>query len=290
MIRGIEGRSIFLGDHDPIDFLERLDALIPELGFRCFGWVLMPNHVHLAVQSGSIRARLNTGYARAFNLRHERQGYLFQNRFRSRVIESQADLLGVIAYICRNPLEAGIVSSIGELSCWPWSGFSALAATRGARPFETVSATLAMFGEAPVLARCKLSQLIDEGGTEIAESSDADPPPASHGADSAGDQAFDQRVDDSASTRSARETSDAQLQELIESVCQQLRVGPSDLRSRRRSNPVARARATIAYLAVVERHIPGRQVAKALGVSPSAISHALTRGQIAHLKLPTKPS
>jgi REP element-mobilizing transposase RayT len=294
MIRGIESRSIFLGDHDRIDFLERLDALIPELGFRCFGWVLMPNHVHLAVQSGSIRisrlmARLNTGYARTFNLRHRRQGYLFQNRFRSRIIESHADLLSVIAYICRNPLKAGIVSSIDELSDWPWSGFSALARTRGARPFEAVSATLAMFGEPPALARCKLSQLIAEVDTEFAESSGADPPSASHGASSAGDQALDQRIDNPTSSRPARETSDAQLQELIESVCDQLRVNLSDLRSHRRSNPVARARAIIAYLAVVERHIPGQQVAKALGVSPSAISHALTRGQIAHLKPPTEP-
>ena len=102
MIRGLEGRRISLGDDDRIDFLKRLDALAPELGFRCFGWVLMPNHVHLALQSGSIRisrlmARLNTGYARAFNLRHRRQGYLFQNRFRSRIIPSDAGLLDVIA-------------------------------------------------------------------------------------------------------------------------------------------------------------------------------------------------
>jgi len=54
MIRGPEGRRIFLGDYDRSAFHERLDALIPELGFRCFGWVLMPKHVHLAVQSGPI--------------------------------------------------------------------------------------------------------------------------------------------------------------------------------------------------------------------------------------------
>jgi hypothetical protein len=36
MIRGIEGREIFRGDCDRSDFLERLDVLVPELGFRCF--------------------------------------------------------------------------------------------------------------------------------------------------------------------------------------------------------------------------------------------------------------
>jgi putative transposase len=173
MIRGIEGRSIFLDGRDRIDFLERLDALVPELGFHCFGWVLMPNHVHLAVQSGPIRisrlmARLNTGYARAFNLRHRRQGYLFQNRFRSRIIDSEVDLLGVIAYICRNPLKAGIVSSVTELSDWPWCGFSALTGARSARLFESASATLSMFGDAQDVARCNLAQFVAAGDIENA--------------------------------------------------------------------------------------------------------------------------
>ena len=100
MIRGIEGRRIFRDDGDRLDFLERLDRLVPELAFRCFASVLMPNHVHLAVQSGSVHlsrfmARLNTGYARSFNLRHRRGGYLFQGRFRSRIVCGEADLIAV---------------------------------------------------------------------------------------------------------------------------------------------------------------------------------------------------
>jgi REP element-mobilizing transposase RayT len=48
MIRGIERRLIFHDTDDYEDFLSRLDRLIPELGFLCFAWVLMPNHAHLA--------------------------------------------------------------------------------------------------------------------------------------------------------------------------------------------------------------------------------------------------
>jgi REP element-mobilizing transposase RayT len=294
MIRGIEGRSIFLDDHDRIDFLERLDVLIPELEFHCFGWVLMPNHVHLAVQSGPIRisrlmARLNTGYARAFNLRHRRKGYLFQNRFRSRIIKSDVDLLGVIAYICRNPLEAGIVSSVAELSDWPWCGFSSLTGARSARLFESVCATLTMFGDAPDVARCNLTQFVAAGDIENARSPATDPPPASRDVSSANKRALDQPAEHSATATPLREANRTQLPELIDSICQQLRIDPSDLHSRRRTNSLARARATIAYQAVVKHHIAGRQVAKALGVSPSAISHALTRGQSTPVKKSIKP-
>jgi REP element-mobilizing transposase RayT len=293
MIRGIEGRSIFLSDRDRTDFLKRLDALVPELGFRCFGWALMPNHVHLAIKSGEIRisrlmARLNTGYARAFNLRHQRQGYLFQNRFRSRIIKSETDLLSVIVYICRNPLNAGIVSSVGELSNWPWSGFSALTGSRNIRPFEAVSTTLAMFGNEPVSALGRLSQLVSRDETQILEVPATDPSSASCRTSSPNEPVLDSLVDNSALVKSGLETSAARLQQIIESVCQQFDVDPSDFHSRRRTDSISNARAVIAYEAVMRHKIPGWQVAKALRVSPSAISHALARGQIAQARNPNQ--
>ncbi len=293
MIRGIEGRSIFHDDHDRGDFLERLDALIPELGFRCFGWALMPNHVHLAVQSGRTRisrlmARLNTGYARTFNLRHRRQGYLFQNRFRSRIIKTDADLLGVIVYICRNPLKAGIISSIGELSNWPWSGFSALTGARNVRPFEAASATLALFGNDPALSLGRLSQLVSRGDTENPELPATDPNPTSCTTASPNEPALGSIVDKVALSKSNLETSATQLRQIIESVCQQFDIDPSDFHERRRTDSISNARAVIAYLAVIEHRILGRQVAKALGVSPSAISHSLAHGQNAQARTPIK--
>ena len=286
MIRGIEGRRIFSSDDDRLDFLRRLDALVPELGFRCFGWVLMPNHVHLAVQSGPIRlsrlmARLNTGYARTFNLRHERQGFLFQNRFRSRIISSEADLLGVIAYICRNPLEASMLRSILELSRWPWSALSALTGARRARPFEAVEATLAMFGDTPEMARRNLLQLVTTSSTEVIAAKALD----RHGTPSrtpgASDRVLEQILGASDNATRLGESAHARLQDLIESVCSEFGIEPSDLDRHRRTQSASRARAVIAYLAVVECRIPGRRVAKALGVSPSAVSHSLERGRIA---------
>jgi hypothetical protein len=56
-------------------------------------------------------ARLNTGYARGFNLRHHRSEYLFQNRFKSRIVRDDADLVGLVVWVLRNPLEARLVSA-----------------------------------------------------------------------------------------------------------------------------------------------------------------------------------
>jgi REP element-mobilizing transposase RayT len=284
MIRGIEGRRIFRGDDDRFDFLKRLDRLVPELAFLCFAWVLMPNHVHLVVRSGSVHlsrlmARLNTGYAMSFNLRHRRRGYLFQNRFRSRIVCSEAELIAVIRYLCRNPLEANIVGSVRELARWPWSGFAALMGTRGPRPFEAVGAALALFGDDTKSARSNLQQLVSRGGTEEAAPAllveETRPPRETVSREISRTLPIDSREIPARPNGPA----DAQLRDLIESVCADHGVDPSELAPRKRPRKVSRVRAVVCYRAVVELRIPGLEVARALGVSPSAVSCSLDRGR-----------
>ncbi len=158
MVRGIEGRRIFLGDDDRRDFVKRLDRLLPAEQWRCFAWALLPNHVHLVLQGARgglsrLMARLNTGYARSFNLRHARTGYLFQNRFKSRLLEDEQDLMGLVLYVHRNPLGAGLVDSIEALERDPWCGHGALVGIRPPRLFESVTAALALFADRTEEAR-----------------------------------------------------------------------------------------------------------------------------------------
>jgi hypothetical protein len=224
-------------------------------------------------------ARLDTGYARSFNLRHQRRGYLFQNRFRSRVVSSDADLVAVVGYLYRNPLEAGIVASIGELARWPWSGFSALIGTRAPRPFEAVGATLALFGDDPDTARRGLLQHVSRANPR-----EANPAVLTEAFSRAPERARAESsrtrpVNGRGSVAQPDDPADAQLRTLIESVCREHGLDPSALGARTRVRAVSEVRAIIAYRAVVELRIPGLAVAKALGVSPSAVSHALRRGR-----------
>ena len=86
--RGIERREIFKDDVDRNDFLDRVRNLLCETETPCFAWALMPNHFHLLLKTADvpismIMRRLLTGYAAHFNRRYQRQGHLFQNRFKS---------------------------------------------------------------------------------------------------------------------------------------------------------------------------------------------------------------
>jgi REP element-mobilizing transposase RayT len=97
IVRGVEKRTIFLDDSDCEDFLRRLDRLVGELGFECYAWSLIPNHAHLVLRRGRkplalLMARLETGYARRFNRRYARVGHLFQDRYRSRLVEDESAL------------------------------------------------------------------------------------------------------------------------------------------------------------------------------------------------------
>ena len=125
--RGIERSKIFRTDDDREDFLERLEVVTQGDRAFVYGWSLIQNHFHLAIRTGTeslatVMRRLTTGYAVAFNRRTKRHGHLFQNRYKSIVVDDEAYLLGLVRYIHLNPLRAGLVRSVTALARYPWSG------------------------------------------------------------------------------------------------------------------------------------------------------------------------
>ncbi len=59
--------------------------------------------------------RLQTGYAVAFN---RRSGHLFQNRFKSILVEEEPYLLELVRYIHLNPVRTGLVCGLRELDAY----------------------------------------------------------------------------------------------------------------------------------------------------------------------------
>ena len=118
MGRGIEKRRIFLADDDRNDFLSRLGLLSEEGCIRVYAWALLPNHFHLLCKTGKMplarsMRRLLTGYAVKFNKRHNRNGHLFQNRYKSIVCQEDSYLMELVRYIHLNLIRAGIVKGLG---------------------------------------------------------------------------------------------------------------------------------------------------------------------------------
>lgn len=93
-------------------------------------YCLMPTHFHFLLRQeveGGISnyiSQVQNSHTRFFNTRHERQGTLFLNRFKSVRIETQIQLNHVSRYIHLNPYSSHIVSSLAETEQYPWSSFS----------------------------------------------------------------------------------------------------------------------------------------------------------------------
>ena len=84
--RGAGRGLIFMDDADRRRFMENLDWAVGQDGIRLYLYCLMPNHLHLLVETpqGNLSRfmhRLQTAYTLYFNLRHDRTGHLVQGRY-----------------------------------------------------------------------------------------------------------------------------------------------------------------------------------------------------------------
>lgn len=110
--RGVGRRDIFEDAADHLRFLDMLHKRLLPNGVRLLAWCLMENHVHLLlggdlIDVSSLMQSLLTSYAGYFNIRHGHVGHVFQGRFDSKPIQSEAQLLETIRYIHQNPVRAG---------------------------------------------------------------------------------------------------------------------------------------------------------------------------------------
>ena len=129
--RGIARRNVCDDDADQDFFLNRLDLILTETNTQCFAWALLPNHFHLLLKTGlspiaTVMKRLLTGYAMHYNRRHKRNGYLFQNRYKSILCREDTNLLELVRYIHLNPLRAKPLEDIKALDYHPYGGHSVL--------------------------------------------------------------------------------------------------------------------------------------------------------------------
>jgi putative transposase len=119
MLRGINRQTIFEDDEDKFKFLEVLKKYKAISQYQIYSYCLMDNHVHLLVReteeplSEAIK-RISSSYVFWYNLKYERVGHLFQERYKSECVESTRYFLTVLRYIHQNPLKAGLAKGVWE--------------------------------------------------------------------------------------------------------------------------------------------------------------------------------
>ena len=112
--RGVNKQLIFLSENDYSFFLRKLKELKKKYDHSIYCVCLMPNHFHISIQTrkapiSKIMASLTTSYSMYFNRIHNHVGPVFQNRFKSILVENDTYFLKLSQYIYLNPVKAGLV-------------------------------------------------------------------------------------------------------------------------------------------------------------------------------------
>lgn len=299
--RGIERVKIFRDETDRQDFLTRLADLCQTEALRAYAWALLPNHFHLLVRTGrqplarSMR-KLLTGYVVNFNRRHKRVGHLFQNRYKSIVVEEEPYLLELTRYIHLNPLRAGLVASLAKLNEYRWAGHGVLLG-QVQQAWQDTETILACFGKRRKEAAERYAAFVREGvpqgrrpdlvGGGLVRSAGGWSEVLAlrrKGARVASDARIlgggefiegllaEAEVRVKETLRLSAKVSD--LGSLAREIAARAGVSESELRSGSRGRRVGWARKVLSQVAVRKLGYPGAEVARFLGVTTSAVNRA----------------
>lgn len=115
MLRGNDKRTIFIDNEDRKRFISTLFEKAAEENIRIYAYCLMSNHVHLLLHEkdaniARLMKRINVSFVYYFNKKYKRVGHLFQDRFKSEIVDNDNYLLAAVRYIHNNPAKAGMVS------------------------------------------------------------------------------------------------------------------------------------------------------------------------------------
>jgi len=178
--RGVDKRKIFLDRQDHLRFIHdlfefndqewvnttfyrfrqsndiasrKIERRPRKLLVNVHAFALMPNHYHLLlspkIENGisKFMKKINMGYAKYFNQKYERQGALFEGRYKSVLIKNEAHFIHIPYYIHLNPLDLATPEwrdrklknyqkAVGFLDSYRWSSHLDYA---GAHNFPSVT-------------------------------------------------------------------------------------------------------------------------------------------------------
>ena len=109
MCRSISEVDLFKDDDDKDRYMNLIKKYQKLYSFRVYGCCLMTNHAHMIIFANGadipkIMHSLKFCYAQYFNNRHKRHGHLFQDRFKSKIVNHEDYIYLLSAHIHNNPM------------------------------------------------------------------------------------------------------------------------------------------------------------------------------------------
>jgi len=107
MVRSIKEINLFSDSEDKMKYFQLIKQNKIKFNFKVYAYCLMDNHGHLIIDANgadisTIMHSINFCYARYYNLKHDRYGHVFQDRFKSKIVDTEAYMIRLSAYIHNN--------------------------------------------------------------------------------------------------------------------------------------------------------------------------------------------
>lgn len=113
LMRGVDKHAMLRTEEDYQYFMSLLRRCKAECDMEIYGWCLLNDHVHLVVRergddmAGFFR-HLCTAYACHYNMQRKRAGRVFQDRYRTDILETNEDVVRVLRHIYHEPVRLGL--------------------------------------------------------------------------------------------------------------------------------------------------------------------------------------
>lgn len=126
MCRSISEFLLFRDGEDKNWYLGLVKRNCDKYHGKVYAYCLLDSHLHLHLDPqgfdiSKLMHCINGAYVRYYNRKYQRHGHLFQDRFESRILDSEAYNLTVSAYIHNNPKDAE--GYAGKEHLYPFSSY-----------------------------------------------------------------------------------------------------------------------------------------------------------------------
>jgi len=275
--RGNQRQKIF---KDPLDYQKFLDILTSykqRCHFYLYAYVLMPNHVHLLIETKDIRLSkilqgVHQRYTMYYNRRYKTVGHLFQGRYKAILCDRDRYLLALLKYIHRNPVRAKIAGGFGK---YPWSSYWAYLAKTDTLGLINTDQVLRMFSENEARARRHYEAFMNDGVTVKREDIYA-----TIDQRVLGDERFVEEVvkKHGGDIKKERRKKEYSLPQVVQALERQYGVSLEEMQSWGRTKEILTARRLFSTIAK-EYGYTGREIAAYLQKDPAAVTGYLRRSE-----------
>ena len=268
IVRGNQRRKTFRHDDDYRAYLDRLEKYRTRCQVRIYAYCLMPNHVHLLVETGStplakFMQGLQQSYTQYFNRRYRKIGHLFQGRYKAIICDRDKYLLALIRYIHLNAVRAKLASRPER---YRYSGHKCYLNNGTAKIVETTP-VLKLIGGKKAYERFVLAGMGEEHN------------PAYYAVEDQrflGEAGFGEEISREVEERSAPKRKKP-LETVFKEIARRVKAAPELIRSKDRRWDISHKRAEAVAILVREYGYGVSEVAKYLGRDQANVSTMLSR-------------